>query len=126
MQALEISHFRRIASFHQRFKTGLHQFYGTTTQYGLLAKQVCFRFFTEISLDHPALGATNSCGVRKRNVFCLAGFILIYRNQRWHTAALQIFGANCMTRAFWRYHNYVQIGTWDDLIIVNIKAVGER
>jgi len=43
VQAFEVGHFRRVASFNQGFETGFNQLNGTAAQNGLLAETGRFR-----------------------------------------------------------------------------------
>src|SRR4030066_925410 len=59
-------------------------------------------------------------------LICLAGLVLVHRDQRRHAAALEVFGTHGMAGAFRRDHDHVHIGWRHDLVVVNIKAVSER
>jgi hypothetical protein len=63
VQTLEISHFRSVARFGQGFKAGFNQFNRTTTQNGLLTKQVGFRFVFEGGFDNTGTAAADTAGV---------------------------------------------------------------
>ena len=60
VQALEVGHFRRVASFNQGFKTGFNQFNGTAAQNGLFAEQVGFGLVLEGGFDDAGTTATHT------------------------------------------------------------------
>ena len=37
--------------------------------------------------------------------------------------SFQILASDCVTRTLWCYHNYIDIFRWDDLTVMDIKAV---
>src|SRR5690554_3065601 len=111
VQALEVSHFRRVTGFGQNFETGLDQLDRTTTENRLLAEQVGFGLVLEGGFDDAGTAAANATGVGQGNIFGIAGSVLVNRNQVRNATAAHKFGTHCVARRLGGNHNYVQIGT---------------
>jgi hypothetical protein len=58
VQALEVGHFWRVASFDQGFETGFDQLDGTAAQNSLLTEQVGFGLVLEGGFDDAGTAAT--------------------------------------------------------------------
>ncbi len=125
VQAFEVGHFRRIASFNQGFETGFNQFNGTTAQNSLLAEQVGFGLVLEGGFDDTGTTATNTRCVGQRNVFGVARSVLVDRDQVRDTAAFNELGTHGVARRFRRNHDHVEVSAWHNLVVVNREAVGE-
>jgi len=125
VQALEVGHFRRVASFDQGFETGFHQFNGTAAQNGLFAEQVGFGLVLEGCFDDAGTTATNASGVGQRNVLGVARGVLVDRDQVRDTAAFDELGTHGVARSLRRDHDHVEVGTRNNLVVVNREAVGE-
>ena len=125
MQALEIGHFRRIASFGQCLKASLNEVRDTAAQDGLFTEQICLAFFTEVGFDDAAASAANAAGISKRNVMGIAAGILCNSNQARHAAAFLIFAADCVTGALWRDHDHVNVGTRFNQTEMNVETMGK-
>ncbi|MNZ67700.1 hypothetical protein D3C78_859550 [compost metagenome] len=125
MQALEVGHFWRVARFNQGFEASFDQLDGTTAQNSLLAEQVGFGLVLEGGFDDAGTAATDASGVGQGNVLGIAGSILVDRDQVRDTAAFDEFGTHGVTWRFWRDHDHVQVGAWDNLVVVDGETVGE-
>ena len=125
VQALEVGHLGRVASFGQGFEAHLHQLHGTAAQHGLLAEQVSFGFFLEVGLDDATLAAAVGRSVGQSDVTRLAGAVLVHSDQRRYAAALQVFGAHGVARALGSNHDHVQVSAGHHLVVVHVEAVSE-
>src|SRR5690606_32508495 len=125
VQALEVGHFRRVASFNQRFETGLDQLDGTTTENGLLAEQVGFGLVLEGGFDDAGTATANARSVGQSNVLGIAGSVLINGDQVRDAAAFDEFGTYGVARGLRRDHDHVEVGARNNLVVVNGETVGE-
>src|SRR5574343_1590480 len=125
VQALEVGHFRGVASFNQGFEAHLDQLDGTAAQNGLLAEQVGIGFFAEVGLDDATLGAAVGSSVGKGDVLGLAGLVLIDGDQRRHAATLQVLGTYGVARALRGDHDDVNVSARHDLVVMHVEAVRE-
>src|SRR3546814_4247129 len=94
VQALEISHFGRIASFHQRFETSGDEVGKAAAQHGLLTEQIGFALFLEGCFDDARAAAADGAGIGKRDVMGVAGRVLRNGDEAGNAAATHIFAAN--------------------------------
>ena len=84
MQAFKIRHFRSITRFDKCFETGLNQCSHSTTEYGLLAKQVCLGFFAKVCFDNTRSTAAITSVIKTgglpdaATVGLLAGKVLLF------------------------------------------------
>src|SRR3546814_1238738 len=69
----EVSHFRRVAGFNQRFEAGFDELNGTAAQHGLFTEQVGFGFFAEIGFDDAGTAAADGASIGQGDVACCAG-----------------------------------------------------
>lgn len=125
VQAFEVGHFRRVASFNQGFETGFYQLNGTAAQNGLFAEQVGFSLVLEGGFDDAGTTATNACGVGQCYVLGVARCVLVDRDQVRDTATFDELGTHGVARCFRRDHDHVEVGARHNLIVVNREAVGE-
>src|SRR5574343_887765 len=125
VQALEISHFRRVTSFGQGFEAHLDQLDGTAAEHGLFAEQVGFGFFAEVGFDDATLGAAVSSGVGQGDILGLAGNVLVNRDQGRHAATFQVLGTNGVAGTLRSDHDHVEVGARHDLVVMHIETVGK-
>eukprot|EP01022_Parablepharisma_sp_SALTPOND_P021784 TRINITY_DN435_c2_g8_i2.p1 TRINITY_DN435_c2_g8~~TRINITY_DN435_c2_g8_i2.p1 ORF type:complete len:1118 (+),score=384.08 TRINITY_DN435_c2_g8_i2:11710-15063(+) len=125
MQALEVSHFRRVASFHQGFETGLDQVHGPAAQHGLFAEQIGFGFFAEVGFDDAGTAAAIGGGVRQGEVTGRAGLVLVHGDQVRHAATLAVGRTHGVARGLRGDHDDVQVSARHDLAVVDVEAVRE-
>ncbi|MCY1339553.1 hypothetical protein D9M69_254400 [compost metagenome] len=125
MQALEVGHFRRVTGFDQGFETGFHQLDATAAENGLLAEQVGFGLVLEGGFDDAGTAAADAAGVGQGDVLGIAGSVLVDGYQVRDAAALDELGAHGVTRSLRRDHDHVEVGTRNDLVVMDGEAVGE-
>src|SRR5262249_15688892 len=125
VQALEVGHFRRIAGFGQGLEAHLHQLHRATAQYGLLAKEVSLGLFTEVGFDHATLGAAIGGSIGKSQIASLAGLVLVDGDQRGHATTALVFRTHSVARALGGDHDHVEVSAGNDLVVVDIEAVGK-
>ena len=126
VQTLEVRHFRLVTGIHECFEGRLYQLNGTTTENSLLTKQIGFSLILEGGFDDAGAAATDTAGVRERQVLGVAGSILEDGNQIRDTAATGKFGAHSVARRFRGNHDHIQIFARHDLVVVDRKTVGKR
>ncbi|MNM92771.1 hypothetical protein D3C81_1051150 [compost metagenome] len=125
MQALEVGHFRRVASFNQSFETGLDQLNGTAAQNGLFAEQVGFSLVLEGGFDDAGTTAANAGSVGQGDVLGVARGVLVDSDQVRDTAALHEFGTYGVAWSLRRDHDHVEVSARHNLVVVDREAVGE-
>ena len=125
MEAFEVGAFRLITCFHQSFKSCLYQCTDSAAQDCLFAKQVCFCFFFECSLQYTSSGTAHCSGKCQCNIFAVASSILLHCHQAWNASTLLYRFAEAVAWRFWRYHKYIHIGWRYNLFEMNIEPMGE-
>ena len=125
MQALEVSHFGGVASFHQSFVTHLDEFDGAAAQNSLFAEQVGFCFFFEVGFNDAGLAATVGHGVAQCQRTGFAALVLVHSHQVGHAAALCVSVANGVAWGLRGHHPNVEVFTGHHLVVVNVEAVGK-
>ena len=126
MDALEISHLRRVAGFDQCLVTIAHQLDQAPTQNRLLTEEIGLAFLTERGLDDAGPATANGRGVRQRQIMRSAGGILSDGHEAGHAGAALVLGTHRMTGALRRHHADIHVGTRLDQIEMNVQAVGEK
>ncbi len=79
VQALEVGDLRLIAGVDQRLEAGLDQRGRAAAEHGLLAEEVGFGLFREGGFENAAARAADGLGVGERELFRLAGGVLLRR-----------------------------------------------
>ena len=126
VQALEISHFRGITRFHQRFKASADQLNQAAAQHSLLAEQICFALFFERGFNHARATAANARSVSQRDVMSVARSIVLNRDQARHAAAFLIFAAHSVARAFRGDHDDINGFLWLNQVEMHVQTMGKR
>src|SRR5690606_39129306 len=125
VQALEVSHFGRVAGFDQSVETCLDELDRTTAQNGLLAEQVSFGFFAEGGLDDAGTAAADGAGVRQADVTSGTRIVLMHGHECRHAATLVVGAANSVTRRLGNDHDHIDVFARLNLTIVHVEAVSE-
>ena len=125
MEALEVSHLRLVAGFHQGLETSLHESADTAAEDSLLAEEVSFSLILEGSLDSACTGTADTAGISQGQVEALAGSIFLSCENYRHAAAFGESTADQMTRALGSHHEDIHIFGGNDLLEVNIEAMSE-
>src|SRR5690554_2166867 len=125
VQALEVSHFRRVTRFGQHLEASLDQLNRATAQNCLLTEQVGFGLVLEGGFDDTGTTTAHTAGVGQSDVLGIAGSVLEDRDQIGNTAALDELGAYSVTRRLGGNHDHVQILARYDLVVVDGETVGE-
>ena len=81
MNAFKVSISRIITGFYQRFKAGLHKSTDTAAENSLFAEQVGLGLGAEGGFENTGTCAANAERIRKTNIECVAGSVLLNGNQ---------------------------------------------
>src|SRR5690606_34520679 len=125
VQALEVSHFRRVTRFYQRIEACFDQLNRTAAQNSLFTEQVGFGFFAEVGFDDTGTTTAVSRCVGQSHVASSAGLVLVNSDQVRNAAALAVGATNRVTRSLGSNHDDVDIVTGHNLAVVNVKAVSK-
>lgn len=123
VQALEISHFRRIAGLDQRLETGADEFDQAAAENDLLTEEIGFALFLEVGLDDARAAAADAAGVGESEIEGIAGSVLMNGDKAGDAAALLVFAADGMARALRSDHYDVDRGLRLDEAEVDVEAV---
>ena len=126
VHAFEVGHFGLVASFHQRFETGLDEGGNAAAENGLFAKEVGFRLFAEGGLNDAGARAANAFGIGQRHLQSFAGGVLLNGHEAGHAAAFRKGAAHEMTGPLGCDQEHVHIPGRNDLIEVDVEAVREE
>ena len=126
VHAFEVGHFGLVASFHQRFETGLDEGGNAAAENGLFAKEVGFRLFAEGGLNDAGARAANAFGIGQRHLQSFAGGVLLNGHEAGHAAAFRKGAAHEMTGPLGGDQEHVHIPGRNDLIEVDVEAVREE
>ncbi len=121
-----IRHFRLVSGLHERFEPGNNKFRRTSAQNGLFTEQVCLGFLGEGGLDDAGTCSANAGGVRERQFQCVAGCVLVDRDQAGHPMPLLILAPHETAGTLGRYQHYIEIAARLDLPEVHSEAVSEQ
>ena len=102
VHAFEVRHFRLIPRFDERFKSGLNQRTDSAAQYGLLAEQIGFGFFSDGRANHAGAAAADAAGVGQPQLQRLFVRVFPHGDQTGNAAALFVLAADQMPRTFRR------------------------
>ena len=126
VQALKISHFRRIAGLDQGFEASADQFNQTAAQDSLFAKQIGFAFLAEIGFNDARAAAADCRRIGQSKIECFTALIVLHSHEARHAAALLILAANGVARALWRNHHHIDALRRLDQAEVNREAMGKH
>ena len=123
---LEERHLRCVTSFDENLEARHHQLFQATTENCLLTEEVSFGLFTEGGLDNPCTSSADSGCIGQCQRRALAGRVIFHGNQRGNTLALRKLATNQVAGALRCNHAHRDSLRSDDLLEVNVQAVGEE
>ena len=126
VQALEVSHFRGVASFNQGVEAVLDQLRQATAEHNLLTEQVGFGFFLEGGFDDASASTTETSTVRQGQLQGVTGVVLVNGNQLRNATASNELAAYGVTWTLRCQHRNVDVFWWVDETEVDVEAVGEQ
>ena len=126
VQALEVGHLRLVPGLDENLEAGLHQLLGAAAQHGLLAEEVGLGLFLEVGLQHAGTSAADGLGVAQRERLSLAGRVLVDRNERRDTLAVDELAADQVARALRCDHADGDVGRRLDEPEVDVEAMAEE
>ena len=125
MESFKVSDFRLIARRDENFKAILNQMSYAAAKYALFAEKVGFSFFLEGCLQNAGASAADAARISQRDVEAFAGSVLLNCENVGNAAAFDESTANQMTRSLRRNHEHVNIRGRDNLLEMNVEAVGK-
>src|ERR1051325_9944702 len=126
VHALEVRHLGLVAGLDERLERGLDEVRDAAAERRLLAEEVRLRLFLERRLDDPGARAADALAVRERHVTRLARHVLVDGDEGGHAGALREEVAHDVARRLGRDHRDVDVRRRDDLVEVDVEAVGEH
>ena len=126
MEALKVSHLRRVTRLNQGLETSLDQGAGTATEDGLLPKQIRLGLLFERGLNHPTPGPTHTLRPSKGRLLRLFTRILVDGDQRWNAFTLGKLAADNVPRPLGCHHNHIHVLRWLDGFEVDRKPMAEQ
>src|ERR1039457_2621554 len=114
MTALEVRHLGSVTGLDEGFEAREEQFRATAAEDGLFADKIRLGFFANRGLKHRGAGGADALGPRERDLFGLAGGVLMDRDERRNAFALGVHTTDEMTRALRRDEKHVDILGRDD------------
>ena len=126
MDALEVGVFRGIPGLDQRLEARGHQGGDTAAEDALFAEQVGLGLDLEGGLEDTRSCAADAGRVGQAVIQRMAGVVLINRDQVGDAVAFEVFRTDGVAGALRGDHDDVDVCGRDDLLEVDVKAVGER
>ncbi len=125
VHTLEVGHLFAVAGLNERFVPLFDEAGDAATEDGLLAEQIGFGFLAERRLDGARSGTANALCVREGLLLCVAGHVLIDRDEAGRPLVGLVVPPNEMARRFRGDKCHVDIVARLDLVIMDVEPVGE-
>lgn len=125
VQVFEVGYFWCVIGFDQGFEIGFDQFDVIIVENGLFIEQVGFGFVFEGGFDDIGMIVVDVVGVGQGDVFGVVGSVLVDGDQVRDVIVFDEFGMYGVIWCFWCDYDYVEVGVWDDLVVVDGEVVSE-
>ena len=91
----------------------------------MLAEQVGFSLFFEVGFNDAGPAATVGHGIAQSQITGFTALVLVNSHEMGDAAALGIGATHCVAWRLGSHHPYVDVCTWNHLVVMHVKAMGK-